>query len=61
MIDPETIEDVDDCDGDAVYVYGFDPEKNGWGWSWLALQYLYESGRGDIIERLFPSSDEEAA
>lgn len=61
MIDPETIEDMDDCDGESVHVYGFDPETNGWGWGWLGLEYLYESGRTDIIARLFPEQDEEDA
>jgi hypothetical protein len=61
MIDPETIEDIDDCDGEAVYCYGFDRETNGWTWGWLSLEYLYESGRADIIARLFPDCGEEAA
>lgn len=61
MIDPETIEDIDDCDGEAVYVYGFDPETKSWTWGWLSLEYLYESGRSDIIDRLFPTYDDEAA
>lgn len=63
MIDPETIEDMDDCDGESVHAYGYDPVKDTWGWGWVALEYIYESGRTDIIERISPqhADTEEAA
>ncbi len=61
MIDPATIEDIDDCDGEAVYAYGFNPETETWGWGWIALDYIQEAGRTDIMERLFPSYEDEEA
>lgn len=61
MIDPETIEDIDDCDGESVSAYGFDPDTGQWGWGWVALEYIEEAGRTDITERLFGRRDEEAA
>lgn len=45
MIDPETIEDIDDCDGESAYVYGFDAKTGKWSWGWLLLEHLYEHGR----------------
>lgn len=59
MIDPETIEDIDDCDGEAVYAYGFDPETSKWTWGWVPLEYIQEAGRTDILTRLFPGDDED--
>ena len=32
MIDPDTIEEIDDCDGECVYAYGFDPVTENWAW-----------------------------
>ena len=57
MIDPETIEEVDDCDGESVHAYGFDAEAKVWKWDWLSLEYVAEGGRSDIIDRLFPRHD----
>lgn len=38
MIDPETIEDLDGCDGEALHAYGFDDETGKWGWGWVPLE-----------------------
>ncbi len=59
MIDPETIEEVDDCDGESVRAYGFDPEAKTWKWDWVSLEYVVECGRSDIIDRLFPRYDDD--
>lgn len=59
MIDCETIEDMDDCDGESLSCYGYDPETGKWGWGLVPLEYVYESGRSDIIERLHPRYDDE--
>lgn len=59
MIDPETIEDIDDCDGESVYAYGYDPKTGACCWGWVPLEYIQESGRADIMERLFPSYEDE--
>lgn len=52
MIDFDTIEDVDDCDGEAVFAYGFDPVKQEWLWEWVPLEDLAEADRRDILHRL---------
>ncbi len=52
MIDFDTIEDVDDCDGEAVFAYGFDPLKQEWVWEWVPLEDLAEADRRDILQRL---------
>lgn len=51
MIDPDTIEDIDDCDGEEVYAYGYDREAKEWKWAWVPYDFLAEAGRTDIIER----------
>lgn len=61
MIDPETVEEWEDCDGEAVSCFGFDPDTGQWGWGWVALEYIEEAGREDIMERLFPHRRDEAA
>jgi hypothetical protein len=64
MIDPETIEDTDDCDGEALSCYGYDTETGQWCWGLVPLEYIFESGRSDLIARLHPryqDGDEEAA
>ena len=53
MIDPDTIEEVDDCDGEAVLAYGYNPVSKAWEWAWVQMEELAEAGRTDIIERLF--------
>ncbi|MGU3493674.1 hypothetical protein ACLBXM_06485 [Xanthobacteraceae bacterium A53D] len=55
MIDPTTIEDIDDCDGESIYCYGFDPDSGKWECQWVPLEYVADAGRSDIIERLFGS------
>lgn len=60
MIDPDTIEDIDDCDGESVLAYGFDTEKGEWSWGWIWIDILRESGRTDIIERIFPYEEDAA-
>jgi hypothetical protein len=49
MIDPETIEEVDDCDGESVHAYGLDAATGQWGWAWVSFEHLAEAGREDII------------
>ncbi|MCO5135983.1 MULTISPECIES: hypothetical protein [unclassified Shinella] len=63
MIDPETIEEIDDCDGESVRAFGFDNDTGRYSWAWVPLEYVAECGRSDIIDRLFPryDEDEEAA
>jgi hypothetical protein len=56
MIDPETIEDIDDCDGESIFALGYDPLTKRWEWQWVTLEYVAECGRTDIIERLFGSA-----
>lgn len=53
MIDPDTIEDIDDCDGECVLAYGYDSETKAWKWDWVALEVLADAGRTDIINRLY--------
>jgi hypothetical protein len=59
MIDPDTIEDIDDCDGDAILAYGFDTASEKWAWAWLPIQFIAEAGRSDIIDRIFPRHDDD--
>ncbi len=49
MIDLDTIEDADDCDGDTMHVYGRDPTTGQWFWQWLPVETLLEAGRGDLV------------
>ncbi len=60
MIDPETIEDMDDCDGESAHVYGLNIETGRYGWGWVTLEALYEAGRSDIIRGLFPYQEDAA-
>lgn len=53
MIDPETIEDIDDCDGESISAYGYNPESRKWEWGWVPLEYVADCGRSDIIERVY--------
>jgi hypothetical protein len=48
MIDPSTIEDIDDCDGESVLAYGR-ATTGRWTWQWVPIETLYEAGRGDIL------------
>lgn len=53
MIDPDTIDDIDDVDGEEVLCHGYNPLKKTWTWDWVPMEHLHEAGRTDIIERLF--------
>lgn len=35
MIDLVTIEDVDECDGEALHAYGRDLSTGQWRWDWV--------------------------
>ena len=59
MIDPETIEDIDDCDGESIFAYGFDHVKKSWEWAWVPIEHVAECGRSDIVDRLFPRYDDD--
>ncbi|MFN3832149.1 MAG: hypothetical protein ACK4SQ_07980 [Allorhizobium sp.] len=52
MIDPDTIEDIDDCDGESVLAYGYNPISKEWAWEWVPMEELAEAGRTDIIARV---------
>ena len=52
MIDPDTIEDVDDCDGESILAYGYNPIDRVWVWEWVPMEELAEAGRTDIIARV---------
>lgn len=49
MIDIDTIEDADECDGEALHVYGRDTTTGQWRWQWVAVETLMEAGRGDLV------------
>ncbi|MCK1296958.1 hypothetical protein IVB33_03030 [Bradyrhizobium sp. 24] len=49
MLDLDTIEEVDDCDGEALHVYGCDPSTGEWCWQWVPVEMLLEAGRGDLV------------
>jgi hypothetical protein len=49
MIDIETIEDADECDGEALHAYGRDTTTGQWTWRWVPVEMLIESGRGDLV------------
>ncbi|MFK4537923.1 hypothetical protein ABIA00_006106 [Bradyrhizobium ottawaense] len=38
MIDPDTIEDADECDGESLHAYGYDREKGEWRWQWVPIE-----------------------
>lgn len=49
MIDIDTIEDADECDGEALHVYGRDATTDQWLWAWVSVELLIEAGRGDLL------------
>lgn len=49
MIDLDTIEDADECDGEVPHVCGRDTETGQWAWQWVPVEVLIESGRGDLL------------
>lgn len=48
MIDLDTIEDIDECDGEAVHVYGR-LSTGQWSWQWVPIEAVAEAGRDDIL------------
>ena len=59
MISPDTIEDVEDAEDDAVYCYGRDAETGEWGWQWVSTETLYEYDRQDILRYVRAIRDKE--
>jgi hypothetical protein len=53
MIDLDTIDDADECDGEALHVYGRDAATGEWCWQWVSVETLVEAGRGDLTPWLF--------
>lgn len=53
MLDPDTIDDIDENDGEEVMCYGYDPESKSWKWAWVPYDYLAEAGRTDITDRMW--------
>ncbi|MBN8977221.1 MAG: hypothetical protein J0I08_12140 [Rhizobiales bacterium] len=49
MIEPDTIEGVGECDGEALLVYGRDANTGQLRWEWLPVEVLIEAGRGDLL------------
>jgi hypothetical protein len=49
MIDIDTIEDADECDGEALHAYGRDTSTGEWVWRWVPVEVLIEAGRGDLV------------
>lgn len=49
MIDPDTIEDADECDGESLHVYGRDTVTGQWRWQLVSIELLIEAGRGDLL------------
>jgi len=49
MIEPDTIEDADEFDGEALHVYGRDATTDQWLWAWVPVELLIEAGRGDLL------------
>jgi hypothetical protein len=49
VIDIESIEDADDCDGESLRAYGYDRELGEWQWQWVPVEVLLEAGRGDLV------------
>lgn len=59
MIDPNTIEDVEDFDGENVLCFGIDTETKTSTWGWVHMEVLMESGREDIVRRFMPYDDDD--
>jgi len=49
MIDIDSIEDCDECDGDLLHVYGRDAVTGQWRWQWVSVEVLIEAGRADLV------------
>jgi hypothetical protein len=58
MIDVDSIEDVEDCDGESVLAYGPDSDTGEWRWDWVSIEHLHDYGRTDIIRQFFPAHGE---
>ncbi len=56
MITLDTIEAIEDYDGEAAYCYGFDPEARAWSWHWVSREWL-EEHRPDILASLEPERE----
>lgn len=56
MIDPDTIEDADECDGEALHVYGRDTTTGQRRWQWVPVEALLDAGRGDLLPWLFDAA-----
>lgn len=52
MIDTDTIDEFEDCDGYTVWAYGYNTVTEKWEWSAVTLEDLQEGGRTDILRRL---------
>lgn len=49
MIDIDSIEDADECDGESLHAYGRDTTTGEWQWQWVPVETLLEAGRGDLV------------
>jgi len=49
-LDLDSIDDIDDADGDALLVYVFDRSAGEFVWTWISRETLAESGRYDLAE-----------
>jgi hypothetical protein len=56
MIDPNTIDECDECDGEAVHVFGRDTTTGQWVWQWVAIETLLDAGRADLLPWLFDAA-----
>lgn len=58
MIDLDTIEDIDECDGEAVHAYGRSSSTGQWSWCWIPVETLAEAGRDDILHAVGAIADD---
>lgn len=59
MINPDTIDDIDDCDGEAVCCFGEDAETREWKWDWVPIEKLIEAGRQDVVDQVCGRQDDD--
>ena len=50
VINTDSIEEVEDFDGEAAFCFGQDGNSTDWRWEWVPIEALMEAGRTDILQ-----------
>ncbi|MCZ0734582.1 hypothetical protein OZ671_10065 [Phreatobacter sp. AB_2022a] len=63
MIDPHTINETVETDGESLFCFGEDAETGEMVWAWIPVEILEEAGRTDLLRSagIWSDDDWEAA